>query len=82
MWNKQGRFSGWVDIPLNETGRQEARLAGEMLRDQGYSFDMAFTSKLDRAIETCDLILDELRLAEHIDYHQSWKLNERHYGAL
>jgi 2,3-bisphosphoglycerate-dependent phosphoglycerate mutase len=59
-WNSSGKFSGWVDIPLTEKGREEARIAGKQLKEQGFHFDIAYTSMLDRAIETCDLILEEM----------------------
>lgn len=82
IWNKAGKFSGWVDVPLNETGRDEARRAGQMLLEQGWFFEKAFTSLLDRATETCSLIVEEMQLQDQIDTVKSWRINERHYGAL
>lgn len=82
IWNKAGKFSGWVDVPLNDTGRDEARKAGQMLLDQGYFFEKAFTSRLDRATETLSLILEEMELQDQIETVKSWRINERHYGAL
>lgn len=82
IWNKAGKFSGWVDVPLNDTGRDEARKAGQMLLDQGYFFEKAFTSRLDRATETLALILEEMQLQDQIETVKSWRINERHYGAL
>ena len=81
-WNSSGKFSGWVDIPLTEKGREEARIAGKQLKEQGFHFDIAYTSMLDRAIETCDLILEEMGIKDSTYIHKSWRLNERHYGAL
>ena len=82
IWNKAGKFSGWIDVPLNETGRDQAREAGRKLRDQGFHFDVAYTSMLDRAVETTDLILEEMGLKDDCYVHKSWKINERHYGSL
>jgi 2,3-bisphosphoglycerate-dependent phosphoglycerate mutase len=61
-WNKSGKFTGWIDVPLSDEGRQESRDAGKALKDLGYTFDVAYTSMLDRATETCDLILEEMGL--------------------
>jgi 2,3-bisphosphoglycerate-dependent phosphoglycerate mutase len=80
-WNKENRFTGWTDVDLSERGREEARAAGQLLRDGGYVFDMAFTSVLKRAIRTLWTALDELDLM-WIPVTKSWRLNERHYGAL
>ena len=80
-WNKENKFTGWTDVDLSETGRQEAREAGETLKREGYTFDMVFTSVLKRAIRTLWTVLDEMDLM-WIPVHRSWKLNERHYGAL
>jgi 2,3-bisphosphoglycerate-dependent phosphoglycerate mutase len=80
-WNKENRFTGWTDVELSEKGREEALDAGEVLREGGYTFDVAYTSVLKRAIHTLWTILDELDLA-WIPVHRSWRLNERHYGAL
>lgn len=80
-WNLENRFTGWTDVDLTDLGREEARKAGELLKAEGFKFDVAYTSVLKRAIRTLGLILDELdRL--WIPVHKSWRLNERHYGAL
>jgi 2,3-bisphosphoglycerate-dependent phosphoglycerate mutase len=81
IWNKEGRFTGWTDVDLSEKGIREAREAGRILREQGYYFDIAFTSVLKRAIRTLWIVLDEIDLM-WIPVHNSWRLNERHYGAL
>jgi len=80
-WNKENRFTGWTDVDLSEKGRQEAREAGEVLRQGGYVFDVAYTSVLKRAIRTLWTALDVMDLM-WIPVHRSWRLNERHYGAL
>jgi 2,3-bisphosphoglycerate-dependent phosphoglycerate mutase len=80
-WNKENRFTGWTDVDLSEKGRQEAHEAGATLKAEGYSFDVAYTSVLKRAIRTLWMTLDELDLM-WIPVHRSWRLNERHYGAL
>ncbi|HVV45883.1 MAG TPA: 2,3-diphosphoglycerate-dependent phosphoglycerate mutase [Bryobacteraceae bacterium] len=80
-WNKENRFTGWTDVDLSEKGRQEAKEAGEVLRKEGYTFDVAYTSVLKRAIRTLWSIQDEMDLM-WIPVHRSWRLNERHYGAL
>jgi len=80
-WNKENRFTGWTDVDLTEKGRQEALTAGHLLRQEGFSFDQAFTSVLTRAIRTCWITLDELGEL-WIPVQRSWRLNERHYGAL
>ena len=80
-WNKENRFTGWTDVDLSERGREEAKTAGQLLKDGGYVFDVAFTSVLKRAIRTLGLALDELDLL-WIPVTKSWRLNERHYGAL
>lgn len=82
IWNKSGKFSGWVDIPLNETGEGEAREAGRLLKKAGYHFDLAHTSMLIRATKTCSLVLEEMGLGDHTKTVKSWKINERHYGSL
>jgi len=80
-WNKENRFTGWTDVDLSEKGLQEAQAAGTLLADEGYSFDVAYTSVLKRAIRTNWIVLDVLdRL--WIPVERSWRLNERHYGAL
>ncbi|MCC7124732.1 MAG: 2,3-diphosphoglycerate-dependent phosphoglycerate mutase [Acidobacteria bacterium] len=80
-WNKENRFTGWTDVDLSEKGREEARAAGQLLKQDGYAFDLAFTSVLTRAIRTCWMTLDELGEL-WIPVERSWRLNERHYGAL
>jgi 2,3-bisphosphoglycerate-dependent phosphoglycerate mutase len=80
-WNLENRFTGWTDVDLSERGMQEAHEAARVLRQGGYRFDVAFTSVLKRAIRTLWLILDDLDLM-WIPVHRSWRLNERHYGAL
>jgi 2,3-bisphosphoglycerate-dependent phosphoglycerate mutase len=80
-WNKQNRFTGWTDVDLSEKGRQEAREGGQVLKQEGYAFDVAYTSVLKRAIRTLWTVLDEMDLM-WIPVHRSWRLNERHYGAL
>ena len=81
IWNKENRFTGWTDVDLSEQGRQEAREAGRLLKEDGYVFDLAFTSVLKRAIRTLWIVLDEMDLM-WIPVRNSWRLNERHYGAL
>ena len=80
-WNLENRFSGWTDVDLTETGVREARSAGTLLKEQGFTFDAAFTSVLKRAVRTLWLVLDEMDLM-WIPVVRSWRLNERHYGAL
>jgi len=80
-WNKENRFTGWTDVPLSEKGIQEAREAGRVLKREGYVFDVAYTSVLQRATETLRLVLEEMGLTS-LPVFQSWRLNERHYGAL
>lgn len=80
-WNKENRFTGWTDVDLSERGREEAVAAGRLLAQEGFSFDLAFTSVLTRAIRTCWMALDELGEL-WIPVQRSWRLNERHYGAL
>jgi 2,3-bisphosphoglycerate-dependent phosphoglycerate mutase len=81
QWNKENRFTGWKDVDLSEKGLAEAHAAGKLLRDEGFTFDEAYTSVLKRAIRTLWIILDELDLM-WIPETKSWLLNERHYGAL
>lgn len=81
LWNKENRFTGWTDVDLSPKGIEEAKKAGELLKAEGFSFDIAFTSVLTRAIRTLDLILDEMNL-KWIPVIKSWRLNERHYGAF
>ena len=80
-WNKENRFTGWTDVDLTDQGRAEARLAGQLLREAGFAFDIAYTSVLRRAIRTLWTVLDELDRM-WIPVEHSWRLNERHYGAL
>ncbi len=80
-WNRQNRFTGWTDVDLSEKGREEAAEGGRLLRDAGLTFDVAYTSVLKRAIRTLWIVLDEMDLM-WIPVHRSWRLNERHYGAL
>lgn len=81
VWNKENRFTGWTDVDLSETGRAEALTAGRLLKAEGLTFDVAYTSVLKRAIRTCWITLDELDLL-WIPVLRHWRLNERHYGAL
>src|SRR5262245_19730191 len=80
-WNKENRFTGWTDVTLSDQGRAEAREAGRLLREGGFVFDEAYTSVLKRAILTLDITLEELDQL-WIPVIKSWRLNERHYGAL
>jgi len=80
-WNKENRFTGWTDVDLSEKGIAEAKEGGEVLRLEGYTFDIAYTSVLKRAIRTLWIVLDEMDLM-WIPVYRSWRLNERHYGAL
>lgn len=80
-WNRENRFTGWTDVDLSAKGEQEAGKAGELLKSEGYTFDMAFTSVLTRANRTLNLILDRMGLS-WIPVVKSWRLNERHYGSL
>ncbi|HWR87299.1 MAG TPA: 2,3-diphosphoglycerate-dependent phosphoglycerate mutase [Acidiferrobacterales bacterium] len=81
VWNQENRFTGWTDVDLSDKGRTEAKKAGELLRDNGFAFDIAFTSVLKRAIRTLWFALEEMDRM-WIPVHHSWRLNERHYGAL
>lgn len=80
-WNKKNRFTGWTDVGLDERGIQEAREAGRILREERYTFDIAYTSVLKRSIKTLWIVLEEMDLM-WIPVYRSWRLNERHYGAL
>ena len=80
-WNRENRFTGWTDVDLSEKGIAEARAAGKLLRSEGYAFDLAYTSVLKRAIRTLWIALDELEQM-WLPVEKSWRLNERHYGAL
>jgi len=81
QWNRENRFTGWTDVDLTDKGRAEALDAGRVLKQDGYTFDIAYTSVLTRAIRTCWIALDELHLL-WIPVERHWRLNERHYGAL
>lgn len=81
IWNMENRFTGWTDVDLSENGLVEARKAGQILKENGYTFDIAYTSVLKRAIRTLWIVLHEMDLM-WIPVYKSWKLNERHYGAL
>jgi len=80
-WNKENRFTGWTDVDLSDRGREEAKEAGRLLKEGGYTFDIAYTSLLKRAIRTLHIALDELDLL-WLPVIKDWRLNERHYGAL
>jgi 2,3-bisphosphoglycerate-dependent phosphoglycerate mutase len=80
-WNRENRFTGWTDVDLSARGVEEAREAGRLLAREGYRFDLAFTSVLKRAIRTLWLVLEEMDLM-WLPVQKSWRLNERHYGAL
>lgn len=80
-WNAENRFTGWVDVALSDKGRQEAREGGRRLAAEGYRVDKAFTSTLQRAIETGEIVLAELGQPD-LPQEQAWQLNERYYGAL
>ena len=80
-WNKENRFTGWTDVELSDHGREEAREAGRLLKEGGFVFAIAFTSVLKRAIDTLEIVLDVVGL-KGIPIVKSWRLNERHYGAL
>ena len=81
MWNLENKFTGWTDVDLSEQGIKEAKEAGKVLKDKGFTFDVAYTSVLKRANDTLNYILEELG-EENIPIKKSWRLNERHYGAL
>ena len=81
QWNLENRFTGWTDVELSEKGVNEAIEAGKVLKEKGYHFDLAFTSELKRAQNTLKYILKEMN-EEDIEIRKSWRLNERHYGAL
>ena len=81
VWNLENKFTGWTDVDLSENGIKEAKDAGIVLKEKGFTFDVAFTSSLIRANKTLDYILEELGESD-IPIYKSWRLNERHYGAL
>lgn len=80
VWNKENRFTGWTDVDLSENGVKEAENAGKLLKEKGYTFDVSFTSVLKRANKTLEIVLKEMNL--DIPVYYSYRLNERHYGAL
>jgi 2,3-bisphosphoglycerate-dependent phosphoglycerate mutase len=80
-WNLENRFTGWTDVGLTDLGKSEAHEAGKLLREDGYIFDVAYTSVLRRAIQTLWVVLEEMNL-EWIPVEKAWQLNERHYGSL
>ena len=81
IWNKENRFTGWIDVDLSEQGIEEAKKAGQILKKEGCNFDVAYTNLLKRCIRTLWIALDEMDLM-WIPVYKSWHLNERHYGAL
>ena len=81
QWNLENRFTGWTDVELSEQGIKEAKEAGKVLKEKGFEFDVAYTSVLKRANDTLNFILEELG-EKDIPIKKSWRLNERHYGAL
>jgi 2,3-bisphosphoglycerate-dependent phosphoglycerate mutase len=81
VWNRENRFTGWTDVDLSEKGMEEAKLAGQRLKAEGYTFDVAFTSVLKRAIRTLWITLDQMDLM-WVPVNHTWRLNERHYGGL
>lgn len=80
-WNLENRFTGWTDVDLTPEGEAEARRAGELLREAGFDFRIAYTSYLRRAVHTLDAVLRTMRL-DWIEVNRSWRLNEKHYGVL
>lgn len=81
VWNKENLFTGWTDVDLSERGREEAKEAGRLLKEEKFDFDVCFTSYLKRAIHTLNIILEEMD-REYLPVLKAWQLNERHYGAL
>jgi 2,3-bisphosphoglycerate-dependent phosphoglycerate mutase len=80
IWNKERKFTGWMDVDLTEKGKEEAKEAGRVLKEAGFTFDLAFTSLLKRAADTLSICIEEME--QNIPVMTSWRLNERHYGAL
>ena len=80
-WNLENRFTGWTDVGLTAQGENEAHEAGKLLREGGYTFDLAYTSVLRRAVKTLWIVMEEMEL-EWLPVINAWQLNERHYGAL
>ncbi|MBC02970.1 MAG: 2,3-diphosphoglycerate-dependent phosphoglycerate mutase [Phycisphaerae bacterium] len=81
QWNLENRFTGWVDVPLSSQGISEAAMAGKLLREQNFTPEVLYTSMLDRAIHTGEIVMRELGRS-WVPVHRSWRLNERHYGGL
>lgn len=81
VWNKENRFTGWKDVDLSDKGKEEAQKAGKLLKEKGFKFNLAYTSRLTRAIKTLNFILDEMNL-QWLPVTKEWRLNERHYGGL
>lgn len=81
IWNKENKFTGWVDVELSDFGKEQAKKAGILLKENNFSFDAVFTSALKRAIQTTEVVLREMNL-ENIPIEKAWQLNERHYGLL
>ncbi len=81
LWNKEKRFTGWADVALSPRGMTEAKQAGQLLKARGATFDLCYTSYLNRATETLRIVLDAMNLS-HVPIQKDWRLNERHYGAL
>ena len=82
IMNRDGVFQGWVDAPLSDKGESQCKNAGKILKDHGYKFDVAYTSRLNRATTTTDIILEEMGHQDVTHVHKTWRLNERHYGNL
>jgi 2,3-bisphosphoglycerate-dependent phosphoglycerate mutase len=81
VWNKENRFTGWTDVDLTEKGMEEAIKAGQLMKKEGFQFEVAFTSYLKRAVKTLNNVLDQMDL-DWIPVQKSWRLNEKHYGML
>ncbi|MFC3094405.1 2,3-diphosphoglycerate-dependent phosphoglycerate mutase [Alteromonas sediminis] len=81
QWNKENRFTGWHDVNLTETGIAQAKTGGQLMKEAGFEFDLAFTSVLTRAIKTLNIALEEMGQS-YVQVQRHWRLNERHYGAL
>ena len=80
-WNLENRFTGWTDVGLTDKGKAEAKSSGQLLKEEGFEFDLVYTSVLKRATETMDICLDEMNII-NVPIIYDWRLNERHYGAL
>ena len=81
QWNKENRFTGWHDVNLTDTGIAQAKMGGQLMKEAGFEFDLAFTSVLTRAIKTLNIALEEMGQS-YVQVQRHWRLNERHYGAL